>query len=59
MSKINDFFGGLVNDYSRTYPGFFKKQTHKTGLDMFFNYQYVSRLEESIDKKYDLDNINL
>jgi hypothetical protein len=59
MSKINDLFGGLVSDYYHSYPGFFKKQTHKTGMDMFFNYQYVSRLQESVDRRFDLDNINL
>jgi hypothetical protein len=59
MSKINDLLGGLVNDYYHSYPGFFKKQKHSTGLDMFLDYQYVARLNESVDRKFDLDNINL
>ncbi len=59
MSKISDFLGGLVTDDYHSYPGLFKKQKHSTGLDMFFDYQYVARLQESVDRKYDLDNINL
>ncbi|MBN1188994.1 MAG: hypothetical protein JXA46_04515 [Dehalococcoidales bacterium] len=59
MSKINDLFIGLVTDYSHSYPGFFKKQRRSSGLDMFYDYQVYSRLEESVDKRYDLDSINL
>jgi hypothetical protein len=59
MGMINQFLQTLVYDYNNSYPGFFKKQRRGTGLDMFFDCEYSNRVNESIEKKYDLDSINL
>jgi hypothetical protein len=59
MGIINQLFHGLVDSDYNYYPGFFKRQKHTTGLDMYFDYEYSSRVKDSIDKKYDLDHIVL
>jgi hypothetical protein len=59
MGMINRVLQNLVYDYNNTYPGLFKRQQRGTGLDMFFDCEYSNRLTESIERKYDLDNIKL
>jgi hypothetical protein len=59
MGIINQLLHGLVDDDYNSFPGFFKRQKRNTGLDMFFDYEYSSRVNESIEKKYDLEHINL
>jgi hypothetical protein len=59
MGIINQLFHGLLDSEYNSYPGFFKRQKHTTGLDMFFDYEYSSRVNESIERKYDLEHINL
>jgi hypothetical protein len=59
MGIINQFFNSLVYDYNHSYPGFFKKQRRAVGLGLFFDSEYASRVNELVERKYDLDNINL
>ncbi len=59
MSIINDVIQNLVHDYRNDYPGVFKKQAGSTGLDMFFEYEYTTRMEETLEKNFDLDHMNI
>jgi hypothetical protein len=59
MGTMNQILQSLVYDYTNTYPGFFKKQRLGRGLGLPFDFEYADRMSQLVERKYDLDNINL
>ena len=58
-NKISQFFLNLVGDYYKPYPGLIRPSRRLSGMDMYFESDYMARYREELGRRTELDRMDI